>query len=102
MIALAQPGRIRKIEVDTAHFKGNYPDRVSLDAALFGKEELAAADDERWQVLLPESKLAMDAQHEFESELLALGAVSHVRMSIFPDGGISRLRLYGRASEDTS
>ncbi len=102
VVALGHVGTIEKVEIDTAHFKGNYPDRVSLDAALFGKEELAAADDERWQVLLPESKLAMDAQHEFESELLALGAVSHVRMSIFPDGGISRLRLYGRASEDTS
>ena len=41
----------------------------------------------------------MDAVHEF-NELLPIGPVSHVRMSIFPDGGISRLRLYGRATED--
>ena len=57
-------------------------------------------DDTRWQTLLPESKLEMDEQHEFEETVVALGEVSHVRMSIFPDGGISRLRLFGRASEE--
>jgi allantoicase len=38
----------------------------------------------------------MDQQHYFESELAAIGAVSHVRLSIYPDGGVSRLRLFGR------
>jgi allantoicase len=42
----------------------------------------------------------MDRQHEFAAELELPGEVSHVRMSIFPDGGISRLRLFGRASKD--
>jgi allantoicase len=98
--ALGRAGRIEKVEIDTAHFKGNYPDRVALHAALFAGDEAVNADDARWQLLLPESKLEMDAQHEFESQLLALGPVSHVRMSIFPDGGISRLRLYGRTTEE--
>ena len=67
---------------------------------MFGDDEVPDNDDPRWQVLLPESKLEMDKQHEFSTELLSAGAVSHVRMSIFPDGGISRLRLFGPASED--
>ncbi|MDA0705114.1 MAG: allantoicase [Proteobacteria bacterium] len=100
VLALGHAGRIEKVEIDTAHFKGNYPDRVALHAASFKANEEVHADDARWQLLLPESKLAMDSQHEFQSELQNLGAVSHVRMSIFPDGGVSRLRLYGRATEE--
>ena len=100
VVALGHTGVIEAVEVDTAHFKGNYPDRVTLDAAKFTAGEEPSFDDPRWQPLLPESKLEMDKQHEFSTELQSLGEVSHVRMSIFPDGGISRLRLFGQASED--
>ena len=96
IVALGRPGSIDKVEVDTAHFKGNYPDRVSLQAALFDNSADALAADEQWQALLPEQKLAMDEQHFFETELQGIGRISHVRMSIFPDGGVSRLRLHGR------
>lgn len=95
ILALGHPGRIEKIEVDTAHFKGNYPDRVSLEAARFAAVEEVHYDSDRWQTLLPESKLEMHKQHYFESELEDIGVVSHVRMSIYPDGGVSRLRVYG-------
>jgi allantoicase len=92
---LGHAGAIDRIEVDTAHFKGNYPDRVSFDAALFASADEATNDCSAWQTLLPESKLEMDKQHFFESELNELGPVSHVRMLIFPDGGVSRVRLFG-------
>jgi allantoicase len=92
---LGHAGAIDKIEVDTAHFKGNYPDRVSLEAAMFSSAGDASPDSDAWQTLLPESRLEMDKQHYFESELNALGPVSHVRMSIYPDGGVSRVRLSG-------
>jgi allantoicase len=59
--ALGSPGVVERIEVDTAHFKGNYPDRVSVEAALFASHDEATADSERWQTLLPEAKLAMTA-----------------------------------------
>jgi len=93
--ALAQPGVIERAEVDTAHFKGNYPDRVSLEGARFESDDLATPDSPHWQTLLPETKLKMDQQHFFES-LQALDGVSHVRMSIYPDGGVSRLLLFAR------
>jgi len=98
--ALAQPGVIERVEVDTAHFKGNYPDRVSLEAGLFGSDAEASRDSENWQTLLAETKLKMDQQHYFET-LEDIGDVSHVRMSIYPDGGVSRLRLFGRVGDKT-
>jgi allantoicase len=49
-----------------------------------------------WQELLPRQKLQMDAVHSFEKEVAKLGKISHVRFNIFPDGGVSRLRLFGR------
>jgi allantoicase len=100
VLALGRPGKIEKVEIDTAHFKGNYPDRVSLEAAMFASGSDAQHDSKDWQVLLPEAKLEMDKQHFFEEELEDLGAVSHVRMSIYPDGGISRLRLHGHIAPD--
>ncbi len=95
IMALAEPGVIERVEVDTAHFKGNYPDRVSLEAAVFESDDLATADSSGWQILLPDTKLKMDQQHYFEA-LEAIGKVSHIRMSIFPDGGVSRLRLFAQ------
>ncbi len=100
IVALGQRGVIESVEVDTAHFKGNYPDRVSLEAALFAEGDAVTADSGLWRTLLPESRLEMDRRHTFDAELEPIGPVSHVRMSIYPDGGVSRLRLYGRPPKD--
>lgn len=100
VFVLGAPGVIQRIEVDTAHFKGNYPDRVSIEAATFQNNDAAHADSNRWQTLLPETKLQMDQQHYFESELRDIGAASHLRMSIYPDGGVSRLRAYGHLASE--
>ena len=104
ILALGFPGSIEKVEIDTAHFKGNYPDRAAIQAARLTDADLAdmEAASENWPILLPESKLDMDRQHSFSDELRDTGVVSHVRLSIFPDGGISRLRLYGRVAGDAS
>ena len=97
IIALAQPGIIKKIEVDTAHFKGNYPDRCSFQAArvVGGTDSSLVTQAMFWPELLGEQKLQMDQQHYYESELAALGPVTHVRLNIIPDGGVSRVRLWG-------
>lgn len=96
ILRLGHAGRIEKIEIDTAHFKGNYPDRVELRAALIEDENGLGTSSQSWPVLLPESKLAMDKRHYFSNELQDIGRVSHVRLNIFPDGGISRVRLVGK------
>jgi len=96
IFALGQSSEIERAEIDTAHFKGNYPDRVSLEAAMFDSDDEASNDSPKWQTLLPEARLKMDQQHYFDEALEKIGPVSHVRMSIYPDGGVSRVRLFGQ------
>jgi allantoicase len=100
ILELGAPGRIEEAIVDTAHFKGNYPDRCFLQAVLAaeGSPEEIAAQSEGWPLLLPEAKLEADAIHVFKDELADLGAVRFVRLNILPDGGVSRLRLIGRVA----
>jgi allantoicase len=100
VIALARPGVIEAVEVDTAHFKGNYPDRCALRGAMVpgGTPESLVTQAMFWPDLLPEQKLQMDHQHHFRAEIASHAAVSHVRFDIFPDGGVSRLRLRGRVA----
>lgn len=95
ILALGHPGVIESLEVDTAHFKGNYPDRVAIHAARFAPAEIPQPDDPRWSLLLPEARLEMDKQHIFRP-LETPGEVTHLRMSIYPDGGVSRLRAFGQ------
>jgi len=98
VIALAQPGVIAAIEVDTAHFKGNYPDSCSILGAAVpgGTPESLVTQAMFWPPLLPEQKLQMDHQHHFDGEIRAHAPITHIRFNIFPDGGVSRLRLRGR------
>ncbi len=97
IIALAQPGTVQQVLVDTCHFKGNYPDSCSITAAYVdgGTDQQIEAQSLYWETLLPSQKLQMDAEHFFEQELTDIGPVTHVRLNIFPDGGISRLRING-------
>ena len=98
VLALGTPGVVERIEVDTAFFKGNYPDRCSIQAAYVtgGTDRSITTQSMFWQPLLPEQKLQMDAVHVFTEGIAALGPITHVRFNIFPDGGVSRLRLWGR------
>lgn len=98
ILALARPGTIAAIEVDTCHFKGNYPDACALRGARIegGTPESLVTQAMFWPLLLPEQKLAMDHQHHYRKEILAHAPITHVRFDIFPDGGVSRLRLRGR------
>ncbi|MDP1736572.1 MAG: allantoicase [Caulobacter sp.] len=98
ILEVGHAGFISEITVDTAHFKGNYPDRCSIQASAdaTGSPEEIAKQAEAWPVLLPETKLQMDHVHVFTTEILPHGPVRFVRLNIYPDGGVSRLRLKGR------
>ena len=100
VLELGAPGVVETIEVDTAFFKGNYPDRCSLQAAFVsgGTDGSVTTQSMFWQTLLPEQKLSMDTVHVFADEVVRLGAITHVRFNIFPDGGVSRLRLWGKVA----
>ncbi|MCF6319088.1 MAG: allantoicase [Proteobacteria bacterium] len=95
ILKLGKIGIINNIEVDTCHFKGNYPDRCSLESVCVPDATDIELESMDWQILLPQTKLAADNQHYFSQELLHHNKVSHVRLNMFPDGGISRLRING-------
>ena len=97
ILALGCPGVISKILIDTAHFKGNYPDRFSLQAAFCPRspDELLIVQSQFWEELLPPHPLEPDHEHLIKDGIKNIGPVSHVRLNIHPDGGVSRLRLYG-------
>ena len=94
ILKLAIPGTIERIVVDTCHFKGNYPDSCSIEGCVSEKEIIN--NNATWQIILPQQKLSADAEHEFINEIQNIGVVSYVRLNIFPDGGISRLRSFGK------
>lgn len=96
VVRLGHRGSIGMVEVDTNHFKGNYPESCRVEACdLGGGDALERAE---WRELLPRTPLAADTRHTFRTELVgANGAAwTHVRLSIYPDGGVSRLRIWGR------
>jgi allantoicase len=95
VLKLGLPGAIQKIEVDTNHFKGNYPDTCSIEGCAApgaSTEDLASA---QWREILPKTKLQADTRHFFERELSPIENCTHVRLNIYPDGGVSRLRVWG-------
>ncbi len=101
VLRLGRRGVIERIEIDTTHFKGNYPESCSLEGC--DAPGLPGAtfpgDDARWRDLLPRTKLKGHTRHRFEVAGAARVPVTHVRLNIFPDGGVARLRLWGRVVE---
>ena len=97
IVQLGVEGVIRRIEVDTAHYKGNYPESCSIDrAALDVNHGLSQPPaDIDWLELLPRATLRPDYRHIFESELAHNSGATHLRLNIYPDGGVSRLRVWG-------
>ena len=97
VIKLATAGDIKRIEVDTSHFKGNYPDSCSLEACDARGEAVNESNFSSlsWTEILSRTKLQAHTRHFYEDEIKKTGAVTHVRFNIYPDGGVSRLRIYG-------
>ena len=100
IVALGRAGVVRRIEVDTIHFKGNAPGACAIEAigAPGAVLDALTGPERKWTLLLPKTKLQPDTLHRFEDEVLAAGEATHARLRIYPDGGVSRLRLWGRAA----
>ena len=94
VIKLGNAGNIKRVEIDTSHFKGNYPESCSIEVSRVDEDTNLEAI--MWQELLPNTRLQAHTRHVFVDELKDRGAVTHARFNIYPDGGVSRLRLYGR------
>ncbi len=96
ILKLAHIGKVEKVIVDTCHFKGNYPDSCLIEFCNDNNDESVINNVVDWKTLLPQQKLSADHIHEFSNELEKNNVATHVRLNIFPDGGISRLRLIGK------
>ena len=101
IVRLGVPGVIRGVVVDTAWFKGNYPPAVSIDAIEVDgyptAEQLADAPD--WVPLIERSRVYGDTRNNFE--VSSEQRWTHVRLNIYPDGGVARLRVHGEGRPDT-
>ena len=96
ILRLGHPGRVHKIIVDTKHFKGNYPDSCAIDVCNCDSDDDVLSGRHAWKTLLPQQKLEADKEHHFEKEIIQTEQpVTHVKLKIYPDGGISRLRILG-------
>ena len=103
IIKLAQKGNIEKIEIDTAHFKGNYPDRASIQATSIDKNITTKdliQNSENWNIILNETKLSADNIHKYKINSNSKNEATHIKLNIYPDGGVSRLRIFGTKLDD--
>jgi allantoicase len=94
VLKLGQAGIIRKVEIDTDFFKGNYPAACSLRGCRIENGD-PVRDSANWPVILSKVALGPDQLQVFQKELSNASPVDHVRLDIFPDGGVARLRLLG-------
>ena len=99
ILKCAAAGKIKKIQIDTHHFKGNYPDMCSLQAAYLNGKISAKSivnKSKKWKLLLNKVKLNAHKKHNFQNKLMKNKKVNYIKINIFPDGGISRIRVFGR------
>ncbi len=99
MVRLGLPGVVRGVVVDTAFFKGNYPPEVSVEGA--SVEDYPTPDELQeaaWTPLVPRSAVKGDAPNRFEVDVP--WRFTHVRLCMYPDGGVARLRVHGEGVPD--
>ena len=102
IVTLGWRGTVSKVVVDTLHFRGNFPQRVRVEGLDGGEgdgEGVVKGDDGRWAELVGVQKCEKDKEHVFGEGLLVNvqeRAFTHVKMTIIPDGGVKRFRVFGR------
>ena len=92
-------GLLSHIEIDTAHFKGNFPESCEVHAANSGELVPLGLGEDAWTVVLPRTKLGPHRQHEFQLQNVDARPYTHIRVTIYPDGGIKRVRVVGRRAQ---
>lgn len=97
IVRLGEMGTVRRVEVDTAYFKGNFPESCSLEVGTAPRDmtDSSALAALNWKEILPRTILKADSLHVYENEISQAGDVTHARFHIYPDGGVARLRLFG-------
>ena len=99
IVKMGRAGKINKIEIDTHHFKGNYPDSCSVQGTYIPNKisnNLIVKKSNKWKILVNKAKLHAHKKHNFKNKTLKKIKVNYIRINIFPDGGISRIRTFGK------
>ncbi|GJJ06320.1 hypothetical protein Clacol_000511 [Clathrus columnatus] len=97
IIRLGQPGILDRIEIDTNHFKGNCPESCEIHACFSPNQDIPSVPEERWIKVLSRIQLKPHIQQYFNIEEISKNTIfTHVRITIYPDGGIKRVRIMGR------
>ena len=94
IIKLGKPGSISKVDVDTTHFNGNQPSMISIEACNSKSNNFK---NFKWKSLVNKKKVKANSQHIFKTS--SKSVFTHIKLNIFPDGGVARLRLYGSISK---
>jgi allantoicase len=95
IVKLGHQGTVNKVLIDTCHFKGNYPDTFSLEGTVSDTDDFVDSSA-NWQTIIAKTKLYAHREHLFSDEIInAKQVFTHVRLNIFPDGGVSRMRVFG-------
>lgn len=115
LLKLGMRGAVSSLEIDTNFFKGNYPESCMVEACLLPKnfpndslqteEQHNQCVEAQWKVLLPRTRLQAGRQHTFgmtgDIPLNNVGSISHIKVTIYPDGGLMRVRVNGRRAPDS-
>ncbi len=104
IVRLGAAGKISRIEVDTSHFKGNFPESCSLEVCAAPRDLIdpSALGALSWKEILTRTTLQADSRHVYEKELLDSREITHARFHIYPDGGVARLRIFGTLAKRVS
>ena len=97
IIKLGKPGSISKVDVDTSHFKGNQPSMISLEGSNSKSKSLTNL---KWKNIIGKKKIKANSHHLFN--VTSKSIFTHIKLNIFPDGGVARLRLYGNISKENN
>jgi allantoicase len=95
IIKLGKPGSISKVNVDTSHFNGNQPSKISIEACNSKSDNIK---NFKWKSLLGKKKTKANSPHIFKT--FSKSVFTHIKLNIFPDGGVARIRLYGNISKE--
>ena len=99
IVKLGISGSVEKVIVDTCHFKGNFPDTFTLEGINTSNDDFKEAHaSPDWKTIIPQTKLYAHREHLLINEILPnkLQQFTHVKLSIYPDGGVSRMRVFGK------
>ena len=92
--------KINKIEISTHHFKGNFPSHCTLQATYIPNKKTSSsivAGSNKWKLLLDKVKLSANKTHIFKNKLMKNNKINYIKIKIYPDGGISRFRIFGKS-----